>query len=240
MGMHSKWIQGNLVYYDSLYQQRWLDAIGPTVTKVLEEFVYTPFSAADAPSEYTTTEVDVGLGDTTVALLAATLPGGHLLITAAQNDNDGAQIQHLGEAFLLAANKPCYFGCRFRVSEATQSDFDIGLCVTNAALLGGMTDGVYFEKVDGSTTCNLVLETVSAPTATAVLTVVANTFYTLEFLWNGTAIDSWVNGVLQTRPAVLTNLPQTQTLTPSIAFLSGAAGAGKTMTIDWMRAIQIQ
>jgi hypothetical protein len=237
--MHSKWVQGNLVFYDSQYEQRWLDAIGPTITKVLEEFVATPFSAADSPSGYTTTEVDVGLGDTTVTLLAATIPGGHLVIAAAQNENDGAQIQRLGEAFLLANNKPCYFGARFKVSEATQSDFDIGLCITNAALLGGMTEGVYFEKVDGSTTCNFVLENGSAPTATAVLTVVANTFYTVEFVWNGAAIDSWVDGVLQTRPA-LTNLPQAQTLTPSIAFLSGAAGAGKTMTIDWVRAIQIQ
>jgi acyl transferase domain-containing protein len=96
-----------------------------------------------------------------------------------------------------------------------------------------------FRKVDGVTACNFVLENGSTETETAVLTVAANTYYTVEFVWNGAAIDSWVDGVLQTRP-VLTNLPQAQTLTPSIAFLSGAAGAGKTMTIDWMRAIQIQ
>jgi hypothetical protein len=240
MGMHSKWIQGNLVFYDSLYEHRWLDAIGPTVTKALEEFVSTPFSAADSPSGYTTTEVDVGLGDTTVTLLAATIPGGHLVIAAAENENDGAQIQRLGEAFLLANLKPCYFGCRFKVSEATQSDFVVGLTITTATLIaGGATEGVYFSKVDGATACNFTLMNASTPTATAVLTVAANTFYTVEFVWNGAAIDSWVDGVLQTRPAI-TNLPQAQTLTPSIAFLSGAAGAGKTMTIDWMRAIQIQ
>jgi len=239
MGMHSKWVQGNLVFYDSQYERRWLDAIGPTVTKALEEFVSTPFSAADSPSGYTTTLVEAGAGDTTVALLAATVPGGNLLITADANENDGANMQRLGEAFLLANLKPCYFGARFKTNEATQSDFLLGLCVTGATLLGGMTDGVYFEKVDGSTTCSFVLETASTPTATAVLTVLANTYYTVEFVWNGAAIDSWVDGVLQTRP-VLTNLPQAQTLTPSIAFLSGAAGAGKTMTIDWVRAIQIQ
>lgn len=239
MGMHSKWVQGNLVFYDSRYEHRWLDAIGPTVTKALEEFVFTPFSAADSPSGYTTTLVELGAGETTVALLAATVPEGNLLITADANENDGANIQRLGEAFLLAANKPCYFGARFKVNEATQSDFILGLCITGATLLGGMTEGVYFRKVDGVTTCNFVLENGSTETETAVLTVAANTYYTVEFVWNGAAIDSWVDGVLQTRP-VLTNLPQAQTLTPSIAFLSGAAGAGKTMTIDWVRAIQIQ
>jgi len=64
------------------------------------------------------------------------------------------------------------------------------------------------------------------------------TWYILEFIWDGTNLDSWVNGVLQTRVAALTSLPQAVTLTPTIAFRAGE-GVVKTYEVAWMRAIQI-
>jgi hypothetical protein len=47
-----------------------------------------------------------------------------------------------------------------------------------------------------------------------------------------------VNGVQVARLAQ-TTLPDDEELTPSIAFLNGAAVAAKTVTVDWIRAIQI-
>ena len=235
MGMRSKWIQGNLVYYDSLFGERWLDAQGPTVCKFLEEFVNTPFTSANVMSGYTTTNTNA-----TLALLATTRPNGELLITLAGADNDAANIQALGEAFLLANNKPCYFGARLRMvtDEITQNEIMVGLCVTDTDVLTAVTDGVYFRKIDGSTAINFVIEHTNAETATIVVPVaVLGTWYTLEWIWDGVAFDSWVNGVLQARP-VATNRPHDLTLTPTLHVRAGEIAA-KTYGVDWIRAIQI-
>jgi hypothetical protein len=233
MGMHSKWVHGNLVFHEG---HRWLDAIGPDVCKFLEDFVGTPFASADTPAAWTVTLVEAGAGESTVALTDGA--GGLLLITTDAAENDGVNMQVTKEAFKLASGKPCYFGAKFMISDATESDFIVGLCITDTTLLGGLTDGVYFRKVDGATDVKFVIEKDSAETeSAALLTAVKDTYMTLEFFFDGTNIDAYVNGVLQTRLA-MTNLPDDEELTPSIAFLTGAAAA-KTMTVDWIRAIQI-
>lgn len=233
MSMHTKWVNSNLVYYDG---QRWLDAIGPTVCKFIEDFVGTPFSAADTPAGWTVTLVEGGAGESTVALTDGA--GGLLLITTDAAENDGANLQVTNEAFKLASGKPCYFGIKFKVSEATQSDFLVGLCIADTDLLGGMTDGVYFRKADGSTDVKFVLEKDSTETeSSAVATATADTYVTLEFFFDGTNVDCYVDGTLQTRLA-MTNLPDDEELTPSIQYLAGSVNA-KTMTVDWIRAIQL-
>jgi len=235
--LYSKWVGEQLVFYDGTASQRWLDAQGPDVAKFLEEFVRTPFASADTLAGWTTTLVEDGGGDTTVALEAGAA-GGVLLITTDAADNDGANLQAQGEAFLLASGKECYFGAKFKISEATQSDFLVGLCITDTDLLGAMTDGVYFRKVDAGTTMNFVLEKDGSETATAYgSAIVADTWYTLEFYFDGTNVDWWVNGTLQTRPAT-TNLPDDEYLTPSVQVLTGSAAA-ITGRVDWIRAIQI-
>ena len=232
--LHSKRVNGNLVYYDNT-EQRWVDAIGPDVTK---HIVNTAYMAADDTtgdlSGFTHTAVEVGAGNSTAVLSDNTL-----LITTAANDNDGVNLQATGEAFDLASGNYTYFGINFQVSEATQADVLVGLCITDTTLLGGMTDGVYFECLDASTDINFVLEKDSTETtsASAVGTLADTTNVTLEFLFDGTNVDAWVNGTLQTRLAT-TNLPDNEQLTPSIHFLTGAASA-ETMTVNWWRAIQV-
>lgn len=232
MSMHSKFVRGNLVYYDG---QRWLDAVGPNVIKFSEHFVQTPFASADNMAGWTTTLVEAGASETTVALKGGA-DGGVLLITTDAAENDGANIQLQGEAFTFASAYPCYFGARLKVSDATQSDFLVGLCITDTDLLGGMTDGIYFRKVDGSTTVNAVLEKDSTETTGTALTC-DTSFHTYEFYFDGTNVDFYVDGTAITRLAV-TNLPNDEYLTPSLHFLAGEAVA-KTMEVDWMRCIQI-
>jgi len=236
MGMHSKWIQGNLVYHDSAFTERWLDAIGPTVCKFLEDFVTTPFAAANAPAGYASTLSAA----CTVVLMTSSFPAGYLVVTTAGVDDDGLNMQALGEAFLLAANKPCYFGIKLMIqNEATQNEFMVGLCNTDTDLITGTASGVYWRKDDGDTILDFITELATVEVAVPVVAVTAAaTWYILEFVWNGTNIDSWVNGVLQARPAVLTSLPQAVTLTPSIAFRAGE-GVVKTYEVAWMRCIQI-
>lgn len=228
-------ILGNLYYWET-HRARVIDAWGSGVCKFIDEFVNTAIASADAPSAYTTTLVETGAGETTVALEAGAV-GGVLLITTDAADNDGANIQAKGEAFKLVSGKPCYFGIRFKIDEVTQSDFLFGLCITDTDLLGGMTDGAYFRKVDGSAAVTFNLEKDSTETNSGtILTAVADTWYVLEFFFDGTNIDSYVDGVPQTRLA-LTNLPNDEELTPSIHFLTGEA-VSHACRVDWIRAIQ--
>lgn len=229
--LHSRQVRGNIVLWDT-YQYRWLDAFGPEVCKFIEEFVNLPVDdTTGLPQEFTCTLVNAS----TVALSTGSA-GGTCTITTAGAENDGVNMQLKGEAFKLASGKPCYFGIKFSISEATQSDFIVGLCITDTTLLGGMTDGVYFRKVDESTTCSFVLEKDSTETSTTALTM-DTSVHTLEFFFDGTYVDFYVDGVKGTRP-VITNLCDNEELTPSIHFLTGSGNA-RTMTVYWMRCIQI-
>ncbi len=240
--MNMKWVKRALVMYEG---SRWFDAFGPNVVKVIEDFQYSALDHAAAGGAsaivggWTVTAVEGGAGDTTLALKAGD-KGGVLVITTDAAENDGANIQVNGEAFDLSGNYPLYFGCRFKLNaDATQNDILVGLCITDTDLLGGMTDGIYFRKIDGATTLNFVLEKNSTETATAFGTALAiDTWYTVEFLFNGAVVDWFVDGVKQTRPAV-TNLPNDEYLTPSIHFLTGEANAN-VCEIDWIKAIQVQ
>lgn len=235
--VNSRYINGQLVFYQAGYYQRWLAGIGPDFFGFREHFVNTPFEAADIPAATTVTLVEAGVGGETTVALVAGADMGELLITTDNAENDGANIQWKGEAFKLASGKPAYFGIRFKTGEATESDILVGLCITNTDLLGGMTDGAYFRKVDGSAAVSAVLEKDSSETTGAAFTLAADTYYTLEILFDGTNVDFYVDGVALTRLAQ-TNLPDDEYLTPSIHFLTGNA-AVETMNVDWIAAFQI-
>lgn len=240
--MNGKMVNRNLVWYDG---QRWLDAVGPNVVKVLEHFQqnFPNLIAGDATGVikqgwlFTITE---GGGATLLADQVDSL-GGVARLTTGGGDNDGINMQVQGEAFTFTAEYPTYFGCRIRMSDVDQCDFIAGLCVTDSDLVGGMSEGVYFRHLDGGTALNFVLEEATVETATAYAPALTDTtWYTLEFVYEGGSMRWYVNGVRQTSPA-LTNLPNGAGfwLTPSLEFLAGEALA-KTLDIDWIAAIQIQ
>jgi hypothetical protein len=231
-----QWRYGHPVFYET-YRHRWVHAIGSTVDVVQFALNTACLSTDDTtgdPTEYTMTVVEAGAGDSTAVLADNTL-----LLTSAANENDGINLQVKGEAFDCASTNLVYFGINFQVNDADQVDVLAGLCITDTTLLGGMTDGIYFESLDESTDINFVLEKDSTETtsASAVGTLADATNVTLEFLFDGTNVDAWVDGTLQTR-LVTTNLPDDEQLTPSIHFLTGEATAN-TMTVNWWRAIQI-
>ena len=234
--IHQLWRYGVPIYYDT-YRHRWIDAIGDTVD-VVKFTLNTAYMPRDDTTGdltgFTHTAVEAGAGVSTAVLSDNTL-----LITAAANEDDGVNLQVIGEAFDLASTNLVYFGINFQVNDADQVDVLVGLCITDTTLLGGMSDGIYFESLDGSTDINFVLEKDSTETtsAAAVGTLADATNVTLEFLFDGTNVDAWVDGTLQTRLAT-TNLPDDEQLTPSIHFLTGEAVAN-TMTVNWWRAIQI-
>jgi hypothetical protein len=234
MSLHSKHIGGNLIFYNNS-EKRIVSAVGPDVVQYFEDFV-NPVATSDALVGWTTTLVEAGAGESTVTVPDAA--GGTLLLTTDANEDDGINFQKIGENFKLSTSQQaCYFGIRFKISDKTQSDFIVGLCITDTALLGGMTDGVYFRKVDGAATVNVVTEKNSTETETlAVSTMVNDTYVILEWYWDGTSVEFFVDGVAVAQHTA--NIVDDEELTPSIHFLAGEAVV-KTMTVDWIRAVMV-
>lgn len=234
MALHARWLYNNLVYWDT-HQNRIIDAWGPGVKKVIWG-PNMPFSAADTLAGWTTTLVEGGGSESTVALSTA-VNGGGILITTDAAENDGVNLQMQGEAFQPAADTFIYFGCKLQISEVTQSDVLVGLCITDTDLLGGMTDGIYFRKVDASAVMSAVLEQDSAETTGTAVTMVADTDYYLEIVCNGVTVDFYVDGTMLTQMAQ-TNVPDDELLTPSIHYLTGE-GVSHTALVKELRVFRI-
>lgn len=232
--LKSRRVSGALVFWDT-HLWRWIDAIGDNVTKYINHFTSVTLTSADAPADWTVTLVEAGAGESTITLDTAT-QGGALILTTDDAENDGVKMQLKGEAFQLVTGTKIYFGIKLKVSDATQSDFFAGLSITDTTILDGASDYVGFRKVDGSTTVNGVLNKNTTETTGTALTC-DTSYHIYEFYFDGTAVHFLVDGTEITALAQ-TNLPDDEMLTPSIEFLAGAA-AVKTMTIDWVRCIQI-
>lgn len=244
--VHSHWINGNLVFYQSNYMQRWLDVMGPAVVKVVDEFQFGNYAIAAGDGSPQTrqgwlnTYVEAGAGGDHTEALTDGADGGVLLITTDDGEDDGVNKQAIGEAFNFSlTNKwPAYFGIRFKVSDATQSDWVAGFCLTDTTLTAGMDDGMYFRSADGSAVVSAVLEKNTTETTGTVHTAANNTYYIYEIVFDGTSVDFYLNGTAITRLAT-TNIPDDEWLTPSFEYLTGAAGVD-TVSIDWIRAFQLQ
>ena len=232
----SRFVKGNLVF-TSGHLKRFVDAIGPDVVKDVDDFVRGPGIDTAFDNEWTVTRVEAGAGESTVTRTDAI--GGALLITTDAAENDGVNMQGIGEAFELTSDQVLYFGALgLKVSDATQSDFFIGLAITDTDILGGVTDRIGFEKLDGATDVKFMCEKDSTETLSASLhTLADNTAVDLEFFWDGAGLEVFVNGVSVASPAV-TNLPNDEFLRKSIQFLAGAAAA-KTLTLDKLAIVQV-
>lgn len=236
MSLKTKYLHNHLIYYPSDNEQRWLEVIGEKLTRHVENFVRWPVDDQTGdPTEYTFATVETG-GASTVAQSDAV--GGNMVMTCAGNESDGPQIQLTGESFKFDGQYPAYFGIRFKVNDADQVEFLAGLCITDTTLLGGMTDGVYFQTVDESAVLTIEIEKGSSASSGSIATLVDDTWVIAEFYFDGTYVDSYIDGALQTRLAV-TNLPNDENLTVSLALLSGE-GTANTATIDWVRVFQIR
>jgi len=199
--------------------------------------LHTYFNDFDtyAAAEWTVTETQAGA---TQAL--TNVDGGVLLLTNSAADNDLNALQKVGESFKFESGKKLFFKARFSVSDATQSDFVMGLQITDATPLA-VTDGVYFIKNDGDTNLDfVVVKDSTASTASAITTVSNATYITVGFYYNGVDEVVYAASTNSNNPTVLgklatTNLPDDEELTISFAIQNGEAVA-KTMSIDYIFA----
>lgn len=182
-------------------------------------------------ADWTITTTEAGAGSATEALTDA--DGGALLITNDAADNDLDFFQKVGESFTFESGKPLWFKARFKVSDATQSDFVIGLQITDTTMLD-VTDGVFFQKDDGDASLDFHVEKNNTATdATAIATVVSDTYLTVGFYYDGkSSVEYYVDDV-QLGTAATTNLPDDEVLTVSFGLQNGEAVA-KTMTLDYI------
>ena len=184
------------------------------------------------------TITETGTGSRAVGNIA----GGVLVITNATSDDDRNYLQWSGntsaatvETFKFVAGKPAWFAARVALNDATESDMFVGLYVTDTSPVAAIVDGVYFHKVDGSTTVNLVQNKDSTATTTAAGTMVDATYHKLAFYYDGAqSMQVFFDDVLVST-AVTTNLPDDEELSMSMAIQNGAAAA-KSLSVDYLFA----
>lgn len=204
------------------------DMVQPDPTKF-----HTFFDDFDtyAAGDWVVTETQAGA---TQALTAG--DGGLLLLTNTAADDDLVALQKTPAAFTFTAGKKTFFSCRFKVSDATQSDVVIGLQVVDTTPLD-VTDGVYFLKADGSTAISVICRknaTTGSTSASSIATLANDTFIELGFAYDGEGkVYYEVNGnVVGSLDASSAYLPDTD-CTVSFAIQNGEAAA-KTMTVDYI------
>lgn len=181
---------------------------------------------------------------TTPTEAVGTVDGGMLVLTVSAADNDGDNLQLKSFGFKPEAGRKMFFKCRFKVSDATQSDLLIGLASSDTTLLGavdgtGVTDGIFFTKEDGDALLDVELQknaTTGQTRAAAIATIADDTFLTVAWYYDGKSeLAYFVNDVQKGHlDASSTYLPDTD-LGISFAILNGEAVA-KILTIDYVFA----
>ena len=147
--IEARWELGNLLYYDSAFRHRIVDAIGPGVTHRFTSLGNVMNGNTIDPTGWAATVVEVGRG--TSEMNPSNDSDVEAEIITAANENDGAQYQAPGAAFKCVSGAKWYVGLQFKINDVTQIDLLFGVCITDTSLLGGMTDGAYLESLDAAT-----------------------------------------------------------------------------------------
>ena len=154
-------------------------------------------------------------------------------------------VQINGEGFDFAANTKLYFGIRCAASEATETDFLVGLAELDTTLtdasgahaLGVGGDGAFFFKLDGSTVITAYGYNGGAEANSSALSSAMDTgYHTYEIYFDGTTIYWYYDGTLITSA---TSSGITAAMTPSISYRAGS-GAARTLEVSWLRCIQVR
>lgn len=189
--------------------------------------------------EWKITTTEAGAGSATEVLSNA--DGGVLVITNDAADNDADFFQWVGdtaaaavkEQWKFVVGKKLWFKTRFKVSDATQSDFVFGLQITDTTPLA-VSDGVYFRKDDGDANIDfVVIKDSTATTSTAITTVSDDTYVVLSFYYDGSKFFVYKNETTLLGEVVATNLPDDEELTISFGIQNGEAVA-KVLSVDYI------
>jgi len=246
MSVIQETVRNALVFRDNGLAHRWYDALGPGVSKYLQEFVSLPIDdTTHDPTEWTCTIVEAGGGGDSTANLTD-YAGGALLITTDNAENDGYKMQlghastGAGESVKFDGDYPTYLGIRFAINDVDQVDALFGFCITDTTCLDAVSDGMYFRTVDESALLYFVTEKDSIESATSVATLVDDAYIVAEFLYLDGTVTAYINGVEMTSTAkTAATFPDNEELRLTIEVLTGEATAN-TCTIDWIKYIHVR
>jgi len=162
--------------------------------------------------------------------------GGLLLITTGGTNDNSEEFQLKSETFLPAAGKEIFYEARFKVEDADDCDFFMGLADTDTEVIDGVSDGIYFKSDDGDANVDFgTMNTSVGSLEGAVGTILDDTFIKVGFKVVGvSSVEAWIN---DSKVATLTTLIPTTELTVSFALQTGSANA-RTMTLDRINAFQ--
>ena len=177
------------------------------------------------------------------AALGADAENGTLVLSSqATTDNDGASVQG-NEIFALSSTRDIWFETKLFVTDAEGDAMDVcvGLTVnfaTNPEAMLTAADRIVFQIDDGDSNIDCVTEKDGTATTTdSGIDIVSGTSVTLGFHVKGTgSVEFFVNrNKVATHTA---NLPDNENLAIGAMELSGSATGTKSMTIDYLMAVQ--
>lgn len=205
----------------------------PNLRQSLANKVHRYYNDFDkyAAGDWTITEVGSG------SRALENMDGGSLLITNAAADNDGNFFQ-AKEAWLFDSTKSMMFRSRFKISDATQSDFTFGLQITDTTPLA-VSNGIWFQKDDGDANLDFHVAAASVQSDLIAFDTLANATWVelaFSFKGGGTKIEVYRDGVSK-GSLPITNAPTAQTLAVSFGVQNGEAVA-KNMSIDYIEVIK--
>lgn len=213
-------------------------SVNPDYIYFFDDFVgMKAFNATDSYDVVKDAGASVGIAD---AL------GGVVVITsAATTDNDGGLIQQTGGSFARQSGKKLWFEAKVKVSDI-DNDLFVGLAeeaATNPeAVIAAGIHRIGIEVVsDSDSGLGLLMSSNSDGTtldrATLGKNMVANTYKTLGFYYDGVSIDFYVDRVkvlsgVTPRPASATDL-----MGIAIYSLSGNNSGTHTLTADYVLVV---
>lgn len=167
--------------------------------------------------------------------------GGILQLTTVASAASSTFLQKVGASFLPTVGKQLWFSTRFKVSDAADSTFAVGLQFTDTTPLD-VLDGIYFLKAAASTAITLVCRkdaTTGSITTPTVATLVSDTYIELGYYYDG---KNTINVFVNNRNVADLNLTTTPTaflpdtvLRVSFGLQNGASTA-RTANYDWLYA----
>ncbi|MGL4679688.1 MAG: hypothetical protein ACRCWC_09960, partial [Plesiomonas shigelloides] len=222
---------------DARFANRWLDLWGD-VQKYVVDGPVAKDDTTGIPAEWTVTQTG------TSPMTVSAVPGNALLLTTGGTDFNGINAQLAGTQFELASGKPCYFGVKAALSEATQSDFLVGLAGIDTTLtaasathaLAVSASGVFFSKIDAVTQTTFKTFTTATEGNSANVSTMDTASHVYEIVWDGTTLFGYIDGVLV---ATFTGSLPTAAMTPSLVVRAGDGNA-RTLTVSWIRAFQVR
>lgn len=143
-----------------------------------DPFFYASFEDDFLP--YNAAKYTVTAASGSVAMTATDGSGGRILLTTGATAASFAELQLPAASFQYTVGKKLAYLCRLKVASVTTSAFIAGLIGTNVTPFTAVADGIYFNKVAGST--NLVLTVMTG-------SVVIGSYTFVGALVNNTDID---------------------------------------------------